>query len=57
MQTQQRTIHEVVVLLREEVLRGLPVRGLESIWGIFTVEVVDSNGEVTKWMSKALSLK
>jgi len=57
MQTQQRAIHEVVVLLREEVLRGLPVRGLESTWGIFSIEVVNSDGEGIKRMSKALSLK
>ena len=54
---QQRTIQEAVVLLHEEVLRGLPVRGLESTWGIFSIKVAVSEGESIKWMSKPLSPK
>ena len=29
--------------------------GLESAWGIFSVEVLSSEDKVTKWMSKALT--
>ena len=49
---QQRMIQEAVVLLREEVSRGLPVRGLESTWGIFSVEVVNFDGKGIKWRAK-----